>query len=137
MLDREEYLKKNGITPTPVRIMVLKCFEHSLEPLSLGDIESKLESVDKSTISRCLSLFKERNLLHSFNDGSNSLKYELVQTFGEEDDQHIHFRCEKCGKTVCLQTLKIPHVELPEGFIKHNVNYVISGCCPDCSKDGK
>lgn len=135
MEESDKILKEAGITPTAVRILVYRCLLTSLSPLSLSDLEVRLESVDKSTISRTLSLFRKYHLVHSFNDGSGSVKYELCKSTSkqEHDDMHVHFRCEKCGETFCLSEIKVPQVELPEGFEAHGFNYVISGICNNCS----
>lgn len=139
MKEIEEMLAASGIAPTPVRKLVYRCFENSVGPLSLSDLETLLDSVDKSTISRTLNTFREHDLLHSFTDGSSSVKYELCHSknHGEHDDQHVHFRCEKCGETKCLQDVKIPDVMLPDGFLRHEVTYVITGICDACSKTNR
>lgn len=134
MKEIESLLKDSGVTPTPVRMLVARSLRDSVSPLSLSDIEAILESVDKSTISRTLAIFREHHIVHSFNDGSGSVKYELCWSYGqdEDNDRHVHFHCEHCGKTLCLSTLKIPEVKLPAGFHINSINYVISGICPDC-----
>ena len=131
----EEFLKSRNITPTPVRLLVYKCLRDSSVPLALSDIEDVLGSVDKSTISRTLSIFVNRDLIHSFNDGSGKKKYELCGSHDEIDDneRHVHFRCEKCGETFCMNSVKVPKVELPEGYVIREVNFVITGVCPECS----
>lgn len=139
MKETEELLRKGGITPTPVRILVCKCLQESLMPLSLSEIEMKLESVDKSTVSRTLSTFKKQHIVHSFNDGSGSVKYELCKSHDHEiyNDVHVHFRCEKCCVTRCLAEIPIPKVELPKEFEIHELSYVITGICSECSKQKK
>ena len=139
MKEIEEYIRQAGVTPTPVRVLVYKSLKESNGPLSLGDLETTLDSVDKSTISRTLTTFKERHLVHSFNDGSGSMKYEICTHGGEDEftlhkDMHVHFRCEVCGETICLTHTEIPFVELPSGFKAKEVNYVVTGVCADCGK---
>ena len=130
----ERILENSGVSPTAVRILVYRTLINSDSPLSLAEIETLLGTVDKSTISRTLSLFKEHHLVHAFNDGSSSVKYECcISPHNYEDDLHVHFHCEHCGKTECFNHLKIPEVTLPEGFIPHGVNYVVSGLCNKCS----
>ena len=129
-----EILEREGVPPTPVRILVYKCLLESLKPLSLSEIEAVLDTVDKSSVSRTLSAFRKAHLIHSINDGSGSVKYEICHSpnhFG--DDMHVHFRCEKCGTTICMNSVKIPNVELPEGFVPHGFNYIISGICDNCN----
>lgn len=41
----------------------------------MSELEDALESVDKSTVFRTLSLFAARHLLHEIEDGSGSTKY--------------------------------------------------------------
>lgn len=137
MKNVEELLRNSGISPTPVRMLVYKCLRDSSSPKSLSDIEEELESVDKSTISRTLSLLREHHLLHSFNDGSGSVKYETCSTASHdmENDTHVHFRCQVCGRTICLTSISIPEVVLPQGFVAKESNYIISGTCKECGKE--
>lgn len=50
------------------------------------------------------------------------------------DDMHVHFHCEVCGTTYCLKDMRIPEVELPEGFSMESVNFMIKGICPSCKE---
>ena len=131
-----EYLINKGIKPTAIRILVYRCLNLATGPLSLSDIELKLVSVDKSTISRTLSIFKRHNVIHAFNDGSGSVKYELIRNDNgdKEGEYHVHFRCEKCGKTECLSSINIPEVELPEGYKVKDITYMVTGTCKECSR---
>lgn len=126
-----------GIGETPVRILVYRYLSACHAPVSLGELETALESVDKSTISRTLSTFRNSRLVRSFNDGSGSLKYEICATSDNgmgRFERHIHFRCEECGTTTCLNDLKVPEVALPHGYKVNEVNYLVTGFCPECSK---
>lgn len=132
----QEKLLSGGISPTPVRLEVFKALDSSQSPLSLNELESRLDSMDKSSISRALNLFRKHHLVHSFNDGSGSMKYEICHRGGtaSHDDLHVHFRCETCGKTICLQDIKVPEVDIPEGYGISEINYIITGKCPVCNK---
>ena len=129
-------LKNHGIAPTPVRILVYQSLCQANSPMSLSDLEILLETIDKSTISRTLSLFRSNNLVHTINDGSGSVKYEVCKSHGmdSDNDRHIHFRCEKCGVTRCFNQISIPEVSLPEGFTVKEVSFVITGICSNCSR---
>lgn len=138
MVDESKYLEKlqlREIKPTAVRLMVLKTLAASSEALSLLDIVERLETVDKSTVSRTLALFLEHHLVHSIDDGSGSLKYALCsnECACDVDDLHTHFYCTKCHRTLCLRGLPVPIVHLPENFRLESVNYVLKGICADCS----
>ena len=133
----KEKLVNRNITPTPVRILVYRKLLESEMPLSLSDLETRLESVDKSSISRTLNLFRNYHLVHSFNDGSGSVKYEICMSDEAiHDDMHVHFHCEKCGSTFCLNEIKIPEVILPKDFHAKELSYIIKGICAECHNKG-
>lgn len=135
-------LEQRGIKPTAVRLLVLCALQQSDCALSLSDLESRLVTVDKSSIFRTLTLFLAHHLVHGVDDGTGMLKYALCQPSchcGEEDheglsDLHTHFHCERCCRTFCLRGLPVPKVPLPEGFTLTSANYVLVGLCPECSR---
>lgn len=128
-------LKQRGVRVTAVRILVLKAMIEEDRAVSLLDLETKLETVDRSTIFRTLSVFLAHHVIHDMEDGSGSVKYEVC--FGKDscsiDDMHIHFYCEVCHRTYCFHSLHIPVVKLPEGFNMHGVNYMVKGVCKACT----
>ena len=131
----EDLLLQHGIRPTANRLLILRELDRAKMPQSMSDIELSLQSVDKSIIFRTLSLFKEHHLLHSIEDGSDGIRYELCHSSLEDHDRdlHIHFHCERCKRTYCIEECIIPRVNLPAGYIEESVNYVVKGLCPKCS----
>lgn len=131
----EKLLTAKGVRPTSNRILVLRELLRASNPLSLADLEELLGySLDKASIFRVLELFAEKDVAHVIEGGSRSLKYEPCLTTGHHsmEDQHVHFHCEKCRKTYCLDNVKVPKVEMPEGFKSHSISYMIKGICPEC-----
>lgn len=130
----EIWMKEAGVRPTAVRLMIYRFMLKASHPISSLDIETALETVDRSTISRTLTAFIEHDLIHSIDDGSGSVKYEVCPSPHHHSikDMHVHFRCLNCGKTYCLSATAVPSVELPTGFKMDSVNYVITGTCPAC-----
>ncbi|MBQ4368007.1 MAG: transcriptional repressor, partial [Muribaculaceae bacterium] len=99
-----------------------------------------------STIYRTITLFLTHHLIHAIDDGSGTFKYAVCSNdchCGEEGnealgDLHAHFSCERCGRTVCLTSIQVPVVALPEHCEVHSVNYVLKGLCAECmTKSGK
>ncbi len=119
---------------TSIRMLVLDALMRASRTMSLADLETELETVDKSSIFRTLEVFEANHLVHSIDDGTGSMKYEICE--GEDSctvaDMHTHFYCEKCHKTYCLKEINAPLVDLPEGFTVHSVNYIIKGICSSC-----
>ena len=122
-----------------MRLIIFRVMSESRQALSLTDIVDKLETVDKSTVSRTLSLFLEHHLVHSIDDGSGSLKYAVCanECSCDVDDLHTHFYCTKCHRTLCLRGLPVPIVHLPDNFELESVNYVLKGVCGDCAMKHK
>lgn len=134
-MEPEKILEEAGVRVSAVRILVLRTLYAAKKPMSGMEIETALESVDRSSISRTLSLFASHGVVHTVDDGSGSVKYELCRDHSANhthSDEHPHFHCEKCGTTICLENATIPQIELPEGFKAHSTNFVIKGICPKC-----
>lgn len=129
-------LNSKGIRPTAVRLLVAQTLGEATSPLSLADIENALDTAPKSTIFRALNIFLEHRLVHCFEDGSGSLKYELCHSDDDcsINDMHTHFYCEKCQRTFCLRSTQIPTIELPDGFTMSSINYMVKGVCRECNK---
>ena len=142
MMENSEYLdrlKKRGIKPTSLRVLILRTMMHENRAVSILDKESELETVDKSTIFRTVTLFLSHHLIHSIDDGSGSLKYAVCgnSCTCAVEDLHSHFYCNSCHKTYCLEGIDVPVVELPVGFSLQSINYVLKGICFVCSSKNK
>lgn len=131
----EEIMLRHGVRPTANRLLVLEVLKSCGCTMSIYDIELALQTVDKSTIFRVLSTFLEHHMVHAIDDGSGSVKYELCE--GKHActvaDMHPHFYCEACHHVLCIKSVEIPLVDLPEGFSVKSVNYMVKGICCDCS----
>lgn len=137
----ETILSEHGINVTANRILILRALRGAEKPLSMAELETELETVDKSIISRTLASFREHHLVHQILSG-NEAKYEFCHSHnrdaqgGGDDDEHVHFFCEKCRRTFCLDEISIPEVAFPEGYTVSEINYVATGICPDCARRG-
>ena len=132
----EALLASHGIKPTANRIVVAKTLAAAERPMSLTELEYKILSIDKSGVFRALTLFREHHLVHVIEDGGDGVRYELCHSHdghAEDDDQHVHFYCERCHRTFCLTDMPIPTVSLPAGYELHDINYMAKGLCPECS----
>ena len=128
-----EIMAKHGIKPTANRITIVRTLHREGNPMSLSDLEDRMVTIDKSSISRTLTLFRESHLVHSIDNGIATL-YELcLAVVGEDTDTHVHFYCERCHRTYCMENTPIPHVCLPDGFSMVSASFIIKGICPDCA----
>src|SRR5690606_1168422 len=132
----EKKLLNRKIKPTAVRLLILKSMTRFEKAFNLTDLEAALETVNKSTIFRTLGLFQEHLLIHGIDDGSGSIKYSLCQDdcMCRPGESHVHFNCNRCKNTFCLENISIPSINLPEKFLWESVNFVIKGHCDRCSQ---
>ncbi len=72
-----DLLAKREIQPTAIRILILRTMMQAGCSVSLLDLETMLDTVDKSTIFRTLTLFLSHHLIHSIDDGTGSFKYAV------------------------------------------------------------
>ena len=128
-------LEAHDIKPTANRLIVLRTLDGAGRPMSLTELENKIQTIDKSGIFRTLSLFREQHLVHVIEDGGDGVRYELCHSHDDniDDDLHVHFYCEQCHQTYCLDHIPVPGIDLPEGFIMSSVNYMVKGICPHCA----
>lgn len=133
-----DLLAQREIQPTAIRILVLQAMMKAGRSVSLLDLENMLDTVDKSSIFRTITLFLSHHLVHSIDDGTGSFKYAVCSSSCSCDvnDLHTHFHCERCNKTFCFTNIPTPVVNLPEGFTLSSINYVLKGGCPECGAKG-
>lgn len=136
MLHSSDLLKKNGLSITESRKQILELFLLSDGALSHSDIEKKTSAAfDRVTVYRTLQTFVEKGIIHQIPTTDNSILYGLCKDTCEEGhhhDEHVHFLCNSCNKTICLDDVTVPHVKLPLGFKPLQSAMVVKGFCDDC-----
>lgn len=131
-----EILKKNQLSVTAGREKILELFINSNGALAHADIEKNIQAgFDRVTVYRTLQTFVEKGIIHHIPTTDNSIKYALCKDnceAGHHHDNHVHFICDKCKKTVCLDDVTVPTVQLPPGFEPKRAEMVVTGICKDC-----
>jgi Fur family ferric uptake transcriptional regulator len=134
-----EILKRSQLSVTESRAKILELFKQSGKALAHADIENKTnDHFDRVTIYRTLQTFVEKGIIHTIPTADNSVLYALCKddcSQGHHHDNHVHFICDQCGTTFCLDHVEIPKVHLPQGFVTKQTDVVISGICKNCAKD--
>lgn len=136
----EEILEKSGVKPTSNRLLVVGELMHSQQPVSIIEISDAIDTLDKSSVFRVVTLLLEHGIVHAVEDGRGIVKYELCHADhvdGSTDDFHAHFYCQQCQKVVCLEDIAVPQVNMPEGYQLRSVNYMLKGLCPECAAKEK
>lgn len=133
----KKILKDSSLRFTKPRQDILLLFLEYDYALSHADIEEKVHStIDRVTIYRTLNAFLEGGLIHKVLDFNGSMRYALCKdecSSNGHTHEHVHFRCNNCGKTNCLDNVKVPTVSLPDGFKFIEANFLIQGICKACN----
>lgn len=131
-----EILKRSGLSVTESRVQILGLFLDSDEALAHADIEKMTRpDIDRVTVYRTLQTFLERGIVHAIPAKDNVLRYALCRhdcAEGRHRDDHVHFICDTCDKTICLEGVMVPSVKLPRGFRPVQSSMIVSGICDGC-----
>ena len=129
-------LQKAGISKTSQRLAVLDILLKATTPLSVNTIRQSLEtkaSIDKVTVYRILSLFRQRGIIREIASAGGANYFEMATL---ENPLHPHFSCRNCGAFTCLAPL--PFTQAPElilskdDFSIDHIEINISGLCACC-----
>lgn len=131
-----EILRRKNLSVTDSRKKILSLFLLSNDALAHGDIEKKAgEKFDRVTVYRTLQTFVEKAIIHTIPTADNSVRYALCKDCkeGRHHDDHVHFVCVNCNKTICLDDVVSPRIDLPASYIAEKVSVVINGVCKECN----
>jgi len=131
-----DILKRSDLSVTESRRKILELFLNHAGALNHGTIERTIgDEMDRVTIYRTLQVFVDKGIVHTIPTNDNSISYALCKDqceAGHHHDNHVHFVCDSCGSTTCLDDVTIPEVKLPKGFKPNHAEMVVSGVCVDC-----
>jgi Fur family ferric uptake transcriptional regulator len=130
----EKILNKKEVRITPMRQLLLEFFLEKNKVLGLSELEKAFPKSDRITIYRTLKTFEEKGIIHGIPNGTSAVKYALCHDcqVADHSDFHPHFSCSRCEELVCLESVFIPSVDLPEGYFFEKMEMTIQGICPKC-----
>lgn len=136
MTESIQILSKFELSKTKSRIKLLDLFLDLSETISLQEIEQSIPDLDRITLYRTLKIFEQKGIIHRAIDGTNHPKYALCAegcTEVQHHDNHAHFHCVSCEKTVCIDDIVLPKIKgLPLGYKLSDAHLVLNGFCSDC-----
>ncbi|WP_323755453.1 Fur family transcriptional regulator [Roseivirga sp.] len=134
----KELLRDHTLRLTQGRADVIDVFLNHEVAVSHADIEVAVDGkYDRVTIYRTLKSFLDKGLIHKILDDKGGIRYALCAdacSEGSHQHNHIHFKCNKCEQTTCLEHVEIPMVKLPRGFTGEESNFLITGICDKCKQ---
>jgi Fur family ferric uptake transcriptional regulator len=129
-------LKSNQLSVTESRSKILELFLQQNGALAHADIEKKSGAgFDRVTVYRTLQTFVEKGIIHTIPTADNSILYALCKdacSEGHHHDHHVHFVCQQCSNTLCLEDITVPDVKLPAGYRAEQVEVLVKGVCKAC-----
>lgn len=131
-----DILKRNGLSVTEGRKKILELFLDAEGALAHADIEKNTDAAfDRVTVYRTLQTFVDKGIIHQIPTTDNAVLYALCKDnceAGHHHDEHVHFICNHCNKTICLDDVTVPAVKLPKGFKPVQSAMVVTGICNEC-----
>lgn len=103
--------------------------------LSSSELEKQLKGVDRITLYRTLLSFEESGLIHHSIDASGQKKYAFCAEHcdaHEHHDNHVHFHCNTCGESECLEDQVPADLKLPKGYEVSDIQFNVMGICSKC-----
>jgi Fur family ferric uptake transcriptional regulator len=129
-------LRDSKLSITETRTKILELFMKSNGALEHSDFDKLTgKAFDRVTVYRTLQTFLDKGIIHKIPTTDTSVRYALCKDACSEHvhhDHHVHFKCEECGTTICLDETNVPDVHLPRGYAAHHVEVVVSGVCKQC-----
>jgi Fur family ferric uptake transcriptional regulator len=128
-------LQALGQRVTPTRLAALATLLDAPNALSHHEVAARIaasgERCDRVTLYRVLEWLVERGLAHKMAGEDRSWRFGAML---DENHQHPHFCCLRCGKMLCLDTLRPALIlGLPPGYTFQRAEITIQGTCPACS----
>lgn len=130
-----DILQSKGLRATPVRLKVLEQFQGSDNAVSPKEIELRFEQIDRITLYRTLKSFEEKGIVHKIDDGTGTPKYAMCIDKcdeGHHHDDHVHFHCNDCGSTFCVEDVEVPYIKTPPKLKVAKTSIVMNGTCEKC-----
>jgi Fur family ferric uptake transcriptional regulator len=125
-----------AIRNTTAKTEIQELIVSSSVALSHSEIQKSLEGLcDRVTIYRVLERLLDEGIIHKTINLDGVIKYAGCHRCEEKHSHnHIHFSCLKCKSVSCLEDVK-PSFKLPKNYTVSEMNFTLSGLCPQCSQD--
>lgn len=123
---------KNSRT-TVAKTQILALIQEANNALSQHDIQVALGDLcNRVTIYRVLDRLILEDKIHKVMDTDGIMKYLACHHCEHSHEHHhLHFSCTKCNNVTCLHHV-VPQFKLPNNYQITEVNFTVSGVCPNC-----
>jgi Fur family transcriptional regulator, ferric uptake regulator len=119
---------------TTAKTEIINLINNAHVALSHAEIQTALDGLcDRVTIYRVLDRLTEEGVVHKIVNVDGVIKYASCESCSySHKHNHIHFSCNKCKTVTCITDVE-PTFKLPKKYTVSEVNFTVSGLCPQCS----
>lgn len=129
-------LQAAGMSKTAHRLRILDILIQAERPLTANDILERTDprkKINKVTVYRILSSFKEEGIVREFQTDQGGNRFEMAC---QHNPIHPHFHCKNCRDISCLPPVTLSQVwELfsePHNLKLESINIHMTGLCQKC-----
>jgi Fur family ferric uptake transcriptional regulator len=136
--DAESQIRATGARVTRQRVLVLDFLLGQKTSLTHHEIQALLarrakEELDSVTLYRVLEWLTGNELVHRIAGAGQVWRFSAGA--GHHTHEHAHFQCTKCEQLTCVTEVALPRkIKLPDGFQTQEIDFLIKGTCPKCSR---
>jgi Fur family ferric uptake transcriptional regulator len=134
--DFRQWLRAQGLRPTPMRLAVLEILGAAPRALKAQEILAVIRSgqrVNKVTVYRILEDYTRRGIIRRLVLGGRACHYELAC---EHHPPHPHFHCQSCREVQCLDPAPLrqmwTELQGPLGNRADHIDIRVEGLCHKC-----
>jgi Fur family ferric uptake transcriptional regulator len=118
---------------TAAKTTILNVLKDSNAALSHAELLALTNGVcDRVTIYRVLDRLINEDHVHKVVNSDGIIKYAACNHKEHHSHDHVHFNCEKCNTTTCIEMVK-PVVQLSNEYTITSFNFTVTGVCPKCN----
>lgn len=129
-MQTSQILLDKNLSITASRTRILRVLLDSQVALSEREIRARLDrQADRATVYRTLKTFADKGIVHPVITENLSTKYVIKKA----PENHLHFKCTLCDKVYCMTAVRLASYSLPEGFVQHDTNFLVTGICRSCN----
>jgi Fur family ferric uptake transcriptional regulator len=118
---------------TAAKTTILNELKNAKAALSHAELLALTNGVcDRVTIYRVLERLVNEDNAHKVVTSDGTIKYAACNHKEQHSHDHVHFNCEKCYTTTCIEMVQ-PVVKLSKEYTVKSFNFSVTGICPKCN----
>jgi len=132
-------MRQRKVRPTRKKTAILQAIIDQGAPFSAQKLHRRVTAktaVDLVTVYRALTCFRDAGVIREIGNENGVRYYEIAC---RHNPAHPHFRCEKCNRIDCLDTLGDEGREYISNLAGagevREISITLSGLCPTCRGD--